>query len=257
MPVKKYAWAGTIYLAPVNREGVLQGNFTKPGNVYPMSIQVQTKLVEEISALHDTAGQTLDVKSTIEKVLGSMTFRYFNAEALANALNGSVTEMTGISGTINDADLVAPEKPGQYVEFGHQNVSSVVIKDDTDTTTYAAGTDYEVDQGLGMLTTIDGGAIAAGVTLHMSYTYAAETGYRIEIAKNTQPLYAIKGNMRNLYDETAAPIPIYLYCVRLTADDGVTVISTPDSEGEEITYSLTLITPKGKTTPGVVDGVPM
>lgn len=47
--------------------------------------------------------------------------------------------------------------------------SALVVKDATDTTTYAVGVDYSIDTDTGVVTRIAAGAIAAGATLKINY----------------------------------------------------------------------------------------
>jgi len=67
--------------------------------------------------------------------------------------------------------------------MGVRNVSSVVIQDDTDTTTHVEGTDYTEDLVNGRIYIIPGGGIADDDVLHVDYTPAAET--RNELASGT------------------------------------------------------------------------
>ncbi|MBL4781798.1 MAG: hypothetical protein JKX92_06105 [Porticoccaceae bacterium] len=66
--------------------------------------------------------------------------------------------------------------------MGVRNVTAVDVQDDTDTTTYVAGTDYVLDPVMGTLyinTTAEGGSIADDDVLHVDYTPAAETRTQI------------------------------------------------------------------------------
>ncbi len=80
----------------------------------------------------------------------------------------------------------------------------LLIQDSTDTTTYTAGTDYEVDTTLsddkiGRVKFLSGGSITDGETVHISYGYAALTYTEIAAFANTQ----ITGSLRFVSDNPA------------------------------------------------------
>lgn len=50
---------------------------------------------------------------------------------------------------------------------------TVVVQDDTDTTTYVEGTDYVIDYARGKVLALTGGSISAADVLHIDYTYDA------------------------------------------------------------------------------------
>lgn len=55
------------------------------------------------------------------------------------------------------------------LDNGSSGVSTVIVKDSTDTTTYTEGTDYFVDYDAGKVIRISGGAIGSGATVHITY----------------------------------------------------------------------------------------
>lgn len=80
----------------------------------------------------------------------------------------------------------------------------VWVQDSTDTTTYTAGTDYEIDTSLkddviGRIKVIDGGAITADETLHVTYGYAAASYTQIQAFTETQ----VEGMLRFVSDNPA------------------------------------------------------
>ena len=80
----------------------------------------------------------------------------------------------------------------------------VIVEDSTDTTTYVAGTDYEIDislsdDKLGRLRIIEDGSITAGETLHVTYQYDALTWTQVAAFANTQVI----GKLRFVSDNPA------------------------------------------------------
>jgi hypothetical protein len=255
MGLTGFAGKGTIYMAPVDAAGVKTGNFRKVGNAFPFSVQANTSQKKQISRMHDTAGQVLHVKNALEDVVGTLVLKQWNARNLAYALSGAAVQMTGAGSTIVAENVTALEAE-EFAELAKPNVSAVIVKDVTDTTTYVLNTDYVLDTELGLLSIVAGGAITKDDVLHVGYTYAAESGYQVDIATNTLIRVAIKGNIQNEYD-ASGKWQVELYSAVLASNAEISFISDADSEGEEIPFTLTLETPSGKTTPGVVNGVPM
>jgi len=80
----------------------------------------------------------------------------------------------------------------------------LLVQDDADTITYTAGTDYEVntdlkDDSIGRIKFLEGGSIADGDEVHVTFGYAAVTYYQIKAFSNTQ----IEGMLRFVSDNPA------------------------------------------------------
>jgi hypothetical protein len=60
-------------------------------------------------------------------------------------------------------------------------VSAVVVTSDPAGTTFVLGTDYELDDKLGLIRAISGSAMASDPTVLIAYTYKAVTGDRIQV----------------------------------------------------------------------------
>lgn len=251
---KAYSGTGTIYMRPVDSAGAPTGNFVPVGDAYPLSCQVATKQIKKKSRRVETAGQIIAAKNEIEDITGTLTLHEWNAANLAWALSGSKTERTG-SGADITAEAVTALAAGEYAVLAYRDVSAVVVQDVTDTTTYVLDTDYKLDAKLGLITIIDGGAITASDVLHIDYTYAAETGYRVAIGTDVQIRVEI---LAHLYSEFADKhFVMELDSVILASNSEINFISDEGSEGELLQFGMTLETIEGATSPGRVDGVPM
>lgn len=78
----------------------------------------------------------------------------------------------------------------------------ILVQDDTDTTTYVAGTDYSLstqDAKVGRIFTITGGSITDADDLHITYQYATSTYTEIYAFKQTQ----LEGKLRFVSDNPA------------------------------------------------------
>lgn len=252
--LKEYSGVGCVYMANVDADGVKTGEFRRVGNAYPLSVQVETEQIESKSRMCDTAGQTLATKTEISGTKGSLTLRQWNAANLAAALSGTATALTASGGTVADEAVTALDA-GEYAELAHPVVSSVVVQDVTDATTYVDGTDFLINERLGLITIIDGGGISAGDVLHIDYTYAAESGYQVDIGTQTLFRVAIKASLKNEF--TAEEFSLELDSVVLASNAEINFISEAGTEGEELPFSMSLETVGSNTSPGRVNGVTM
>jgi hypothetical protein len=259
MSYKAYSGTGTLYLAPVNSSGVKTGNFRQVGDAYPLSVQVSTKKTEVKSRMVERAGQIIASKIEIDTIKGSLTLREWNAANLAWALSGTATALTAAQATVSDEAITMPV-PGEYKQLGGstpaRNVSAVMVTSSPSGTTYVAGTDYVVDAVTGLITSVAGGALAAGtVATLVDYTKAAQTDYRVTIGDQVQIRCAL---LAHLYDEYRGEhYTMELDSVVMSASQEINFVSEEGSEGEQIQFELTLETLSGASSPGRVDGVPM
>jgi hypothetical protein len=252
MALKAYSGTGTVFLAPVNASGVKTGAYKQVGNAYPLSFQVATTQVEVLSRMVATAGQTIASKTEIDSTGGSMTLREWDAANLAWALAGTYTELTGTGADIT-AEAVTALAAGEYAELAHADVSDLVVKDATDTTTYVLGTDYTVNAKLGLLTILAGGDISAEDVLHCDYTYAAKSGYKVEIGTQAQIRVALKAELYNEF--SGESFTLEFDSLVLSANSEINFISEAGGEGEELAFTLTAETVGSNTSPGRVNGI--
>lgn len=257
MGARAYSLIGTVYMALLDSNKARVGGFKKVGNVYPFSCKVATEQKKQISRMKETAGQTLHAKTVITDTAGAMNIREWIPESLAWALSGGAAAMTAASGSVA---VGTPESItaalGAAVPLAHKNVSSVVIKDVTDATTYIAGTDYNViSPALGLIEVLVGGAIADGAVLHASYSYAAESGYQVNIGSNALIRVAIMIDGKN--EEDGTPLTMDFDSVVLASSADINLISDPGTDYEELPFTLTFETLPGATSPGRINGVPL
>jgi len=120
-------------------------------------------------------------------------------------LSGAESTVTQASTPIsNEAHTVIG---GRHYQLGYstsnpggaRNVSSVVVTNVAGTTTYTAGTDYNVDTALGRLQIIEGGGITDGTVVHVDYTPEATTWDRVATGANTE----LTGALRVIADNAA------------------------------------------------------
>lgn len=118
-----------------------------------------------------------------------------------------------------------------------------------------AGTDYNVLATLGMIESLSSGSIVDGETLEVTYSYAAQSGYQVNVGTKTLIRVAILIDGEDEY--TGEPMNAEFYSVVLASGAEIGIISEPESDYEKLPFSLVFETPEGKTTPGVINGLPL
>lgn len=141
---------------------------------------VGTAPLHLVASAYQTTNGLVEIKNPVEAA------RYFGAHrtgySIPRALEGifkqgparvivnnvfdpttHVTALASTSYTFDDDD---------EIDVGHEGLDSVVVKDSTETTTYDLTDDYTVDLVTGIISRVDGGAIAAGATVKVACNYA-------------------------------------------------------------------------------------
>ena len=181
----------------------LAGTTTKQGRRYlghtpSLSNAVETETLDHINN-DDGVGETDATVSLSTTRSGSFSTDDISAGNVAMFYLGSSDVFTQAATPVVDEAITV--KQGMYYQLGAaqgsgmgvRNVATVVVQDDTDTTTYVDGTDFVLDAVMGTLyikTTAEGGSILDADVLHVDYTPAAET--RTQILSGTD---SVKGEL--------------------------------------------------------------
>ena len=168
--------SGRVFIDRLSDAGVPTG-LKIAGACTKFEINTESELKEQLSKGRDDYGQVLTSVTLPGKSNISLTLNQLDADNLAMAFLGSKTQDNQASGTVTSEAVTA--HLGYYSDLAFESVSAVVVKDETDTTTYNVDDDYTVDTRLGMIYAVDGGAISEGDVLHISYDYAAVTKEKI------------------------------------------------------------------------------
>ena len=156
-----YSGSGKIYMREVGAStGLIPvGN----ASVCNLAISEDTK---ELPDYTKPGGGTYNEMRRVKAAEFNATLHDLSATNLARVQFGDVSSVTG-------ATLSTPEsvtaKLGALVEFVHPSATAVVVKDQTDATTYVEGTDYELSAA--GITCLTGGGITQDQVLHVTYTY--------------------------------------------------------------------------------------
>ena len=168
---------GRVFFNPLNEATDEYQGEIYLGNCPSFTISIETEKAEHYSS--ETGLREKDASVLVEvKRNGSITCDNMNSANVALFISGSTGEVSQASGSVTDEAIAV--MPGRYYQLGlsaltpvgARLVSSVIVKDNTGATTYAAGTDYVLDADKGRLQILAAGAITAG-TVKVSYTRGA------------------------------------------------------------------------------------
>lgn len=163
---------------------------------------------------------------------------------LAAVFLGDAVDMTGTAGTISAENVTAVLDKFVDLAMPGGGVSSVVVTDVTDVTTYAEGTDYVINTRLGMLQALSTGAITAGDVLHVSYDYAAESGQRITGATQAMVKVKLRLDGKNVEDGTDVQVNVFEALIKPSSP-----IDFLAEDFAEVQFEGDLLTPAGKSWP--------
>lgn len=166
-----YSGQGSLYAAKRDAATGKPLGFVPVGNVPELSIDIEVTKFEHKES--ESGSRLLDLTLVKEKK-GKFKMKMENV-TLDNLAIGLYGEASTVAlGTVTDETLKFYK--GTRMPLAHPNVSAVVVKDVTETTTYVLGTDYTVDAKNGTLVFPATGAIPVdGDTLNVSYSHGVYT----------------------------------------------------------------------------------
>jgi len=181
-------------------DGVFQGE-RDLGNAPAFTFNIALETLEHFSSRGGLKAKDKEIISQITPGL-AFTLDEVNKENLALLTLGDTTLVTQTSGSAVAEEVVA--HLDLRSDLAYRGVSNVVVKDETDTTTYVLDTDYKIDTTLsddkiGRIFIMSSGSITEGDTLHIDYDYAGLTYTNISAFANTQ----ITGKLRFVSDNPA------------------------------------------------------
>ncbi|SHO52847.1 phage tail tube protein [Desulfopila aestuarii] len=251
---KSRTFYGCLYLAKVDDAGVLLAKYQELGEAYPLTVTIKKEVVTILGRTCLTNGKVIDSKEKPAETGGSLTLLNYTADNVAKALDGMVSTRS-VSQTTLTAEPVTLGKFREYAEIGVEDLSSVVVKDVTDTTTYTANVDYSLNAVLGLIAPLEGGAIAEDAVVHVTAAGAANTDSRVTIGSGSSAKYALKGNLVDDFSGDSGKF--FLRKVRVVSKADVVVLSAPDTEREALQFDLIPELPTGQTDYGYFDGLPL
>lgn len=218
-----YIGVGRIYMR--DRNGT--GGLVPIGNVSALNFAV----AEEAKELPDFTAAGGGTRNEVRRITGvetKITLHDLSPGNLALALYGDSSVVAEGSATSEGATV----KLGALVKLAHVAPSAVVVKDETDTTTYTAGTDYEVrPAGIWFPET---SSIADAAVVHVTYTYPGQDV--------VQALTQAAGEYEMLFDgvneaRSGKASVVNVHRIRFGAASGLDLIGD-DYAGLELTGKL-------------------
>jgi hypothetical protein len=246
------SFVGCIFMADVADDGALTSKWESPGEAYPLSLKLSEEVVKVMGRTCVTKGKVIGTKSKPADISGSLTLHEYKVKNVARALQAMVSARSVSSSTLT-SEAVVLGKFGEFSDIGTEDLSSVVVKDATDTTTYVENTDYLLDSVLGLISPVSGGAIAEDATVHVSGDGAANSDNRLTIGAGTSQKVAIKGHL--LDEFSGDTMKIYLRKVLLTSSNETNLASEDGTEHEQLEFELVPEIPTGQTDYGTLDGL--
>lgn len=206
-------FSGNIRIAQVNSQGVYANGFIGVVNAQKLELVLpKPDLIQQISNENGTLGQVLSQGAVPKPTECNATFDDLTDQRMLGfSLNGTTQPFSQSSATVVDEAHTAPAVLGDWVRLANRKVSSVVVKDSTGTTTYAAGTDYVVDAVPGFVRIPATSTITAAQVLHISYSAAAASGSTVLGSSTPFNLLRIEGHMQDIINGGTAFVVIPLY----------------------------------------------
>lgn len=208
-----HVFSGNFRIAKVDKNGVVQGGFLGIFNTTKCELVVPAPdNIDQISRQNGTAGQIVSRAQLPKPTTLNLSIDDTDDQrVLAYALNGLTGTFSQTSGSVTDEAVTAPAALDDWVALANRQVSAVVVKDDTGTTTFADGTDYTVDAAAGFIKILSTGTITASESLKVSYTKAAITGNDVQGALVTSTLLRIDADLQSLVDGSKARLVVPIF----------------------------------------------
>lgn len=192
--------AGVLYFDRFDSTGAKTGE-RHLGNCTAFTLTTEVEKVERYSSMDKAKRLYKSVVKSI-KATGKITLDEFDPSNLALALLGDEGVVTQTAGTIAAGSATSfIAKKGNAVSLGKFNVTNVVVKDSTGSTTYVLNTDYILNAKAGVIFFPTQSAIVDASTIKVSYDWPV--GSFPKVAGATQG--KIEGFLRFLGDPTSGP----------------------------------------------------
>ncbi len=229
---------GDLYFDFLTGAGASTG-FDLVGNANKLIPKVETETLENKLNGRDTLGQTGDSYTRITSSTIALTLNRYDPKIVAAFFMGSAVDMTTASGTYTTT-ITGIE--GKWTPIGHEGLTSCVVKDESDATTYEEDTDYEVNLRLGMIKALK--PTLADI-LHVSGDKAAASGQKITGA--TQPIINVGLLLDGKNYINGTDIKLRVWKAQLRAEGDFDLLA--QAGFPELSFTGTMITPAGKSWP--------
>jgi hypothetical protein len=240
--------AGDIYL------DIFDANYQPTGLIGPMngellSMQPQSNRIDQMSKMRDTYGQVRNSVLIPQPSEIKLTLRDVPSDVLAAAFMGDVATLSEGAATVTDEPVTA--RLGKWASLPNRNLdsNSVTVTDSTGATTFAEGTDYQINYRSGLIRAISGGNITDGQALLVDYTASAVAGERVSTMTVSQMKARILVDGVNMADQNRQ-VHAEIYRATLAPDQALDLLA---EQHATVSFTGTMETPTGKTSPAHID----
>jgi len=181
-----------------------------------------------------TIGKNYKLSFSVANIVETWTVKDFTgATTLGTVSANGAKEITFTAATTGGFRIVAnaATSSGDFDKFTLYQV-------------YTVDTDYTVNTNIGMVKALSTGSIVDGATVYVTYTWAAETGYRITGA--TQPVVKVGLRLDGKNDYDGEPVIVKVWEANVRPSSAVDFLS-PDFL--EIQIEGDMVTPSSKSWP--------
>lgn len=234
--------AGQVYLATYG-DGDIVGALAGPFEVDQLELTPGSDTKELLSRRPGMYGQVRATVQIPKSTDLAISFGSVDRVTLTMALLGSQVLKSQAAGDVVNQNLTVTEK-GVWFELGKKDISAVVVKNDFNDVTYVAGTDYEVNERLGLISILESSAIATNVVLHVSYHHAASSDVEIAGSVVNQVKARIVFDGVNLVDQR--PVNVEIDQAVLAPSGGFDVMA---SDFSKVPLKGKVVTLAGKSEP--------
>ena len=216
---------GRVYFDPFDASEQLTGEIAL-GNCPGITLSISTEKSDHFSS--ETGLRQKDGSWVIQvDRTGSVTCDNFSPSNAALWLSGTLEKKTQAATPVTgELRSVIPGRQYQLGAtaanpLGVRNVTAITVKDEAGTTTYVAGTDYNIDLETGRVQIIEGGAIVAG-KVQFGYTPVAASFESVKSGGKSE----LSGALRVVSDNaTGGNRDWYLPKVTLTPSGDLSLIA--------------------------------
>ena len=160
----------------------LDGNFEYIFESHEVTL-TPTVETTEIADTEDCITGVGKVATKLMKLEGAFSTYTYSPEVISFVFAGTLDD-TGDTEATDEAVILTGVKKGSYQYVGYVGVSTVVVQDDTDTTTYVEGVDYTIDLSTGLLGIIISGGISDDDDLHLVVNSTVNTLSKVQLMNN-------------------------------------------------------------------------
>lgn len=236
--------AGNVYLGRF--VGGVPGSPEGPFEASKFGITPKSTQKNAVSKGRDSYGQVVETVTIADPSEFEMDLSEINKVTLAMALLGTTSVVNQAGGTITAQAINA--ELDKWAVLSHGNLTgSQTVTNAGASTTYVEGVDYIVNEQMGWIKPITGGAITDGEALHVTSTYGALTGTQIDGMTDAQIRVRAYFDGKNLVDNSPVQVTVYELALAASA-----VFDFLLSDFNKVTLKGVMKTPAGFTSPYIV-----